>query len=290
MMGWGNLSIEVGRPWWLIAIPLILPPLIVFSTKSLSGLGKVRQTLAILLRTTVVMLIILALAEVQTVRKNERLTTIFVVDASQSIPFDWKDHVRQYINAAIKNQKRPDDLAGVVIFGKGPKVESPPSAQPPIIAGYENTVDGEFTDLAQGIKLALASFPEDTARRIVILSDGNENRGNAIEQALVAQGLKVQIDVLPIEYRYDKEVLVEKIALPPDVKQGETVNINVVIRASEPTSGKLQIYQKTDNYTSPVSGQDPTRVELKRGVNVFTLKQQITEPNFYTFGAEFSNT
>jgi uncharacterized membrane protein len=29
-------------------------------------------------------------------------------------------------------------------------------------------------------------------------------------------------------------------------------------------------------------------VELKRGVNVFTLKQQITEPNFYTFGAEFT--
>jgi uncharacterized membrane protein/Mg-chelatase subunit ChlD len=288
MLGLGNLSIEIGRPWWLIAIPLILPPLIVFSTKSLSGLGKFRQTLAILFRSAVVLLIILALAEVQTVRKNERLTTIFVVDASQSIPYDWKDKARQYINNAIKNQKRPDDLAGVVIFGKGPKVESPPSPQPPIIAGYENLVDGEFTDLAQGIKLALASFPEDTARRIVVLSDGNENRGNAIEQALVAQGLKVQIDVLPIDYRYDNEVLVEKIALPPDVKQGETVNINVVVRASQPTTGKLQIYQKTDNYTSPVSGQDPTRVELKRGVNVFTLKQLITEPNFYTFGAEFT--
>ena len=28
-------------------------------------------------------------------------------------------------------------------------------------------------------------------------------------------------------------------------------------------------------------------VELQRGINVFTLKQLITEPNFYTFTAEF---
>ena len=92
----------------------------------------------------------------------------------------------------------------------------------------------EFSDIAAAIKLALASFPEDTARRLVILSDGNENRGNALEQAFAAEGLKVQIDVLPIDYKYDKEVLVEKVATPSDVKQGETININVVLRASAP--------------------------------------------------------
>jgi len=34
-------------------------------------------------------------------------------------------------------------------------------------------------------------------------------------------------------------IVVEKIALPPDVKKGETVNINVVIRASEPTLARV---------------------------------------------------
>ena len=38
----------------------------------------------------------------------------------------------------------------------------------------------------------------------------------------------MQVDVLPIEYFYDREVLVEKVSIPPDVKKGETVNINVV--------------------------------------------------------------
>ncbi len=284
----GNLSVTFGNPWLLLLIPILIPPLIGMSIRSLSGLGKVRQAIAIALRSVVVALIVLALAQIQSVRRNDKLTTIFLLDRSESIPSspNWGDTSLLYVNAAIKAQKRPNDLAGVIVFGKEPKVESPPSVNPPSLNAIENAPDPEYSDLSAAIKLALASFPEDTARRLVILSDGNDNRGNAIEQAMAAAGLKVQIDVLPIEYRYDKEVLVEKIALPPDVKQGETVNINVVIRASEPTRGKLQIFQKADNYSAPLT-KEPVEIELQRGVNVQTLKQTITEPNFYTYTAEF---
>ena len=121
-----------------------------------------------------------------------------------------------------------------------------------------------------------------------MISDGNENRGNLLEQALAAKALGVQVNVLPIEYFYDREVLVEKVSIPPDVKKGETVNIDVVIRASEPTRGTLQIFQKSDGRRVPAAGNEqPMPVELDRGVNVYTLKQLITEPNFYTFSAEF---
>jgi uncharacterized membrane protein len=122
----------------------------------------------------------------------------------------------------------------------------------------------------------------------VVLSDGNENRGSLFEQGLTAKSLGVQVDVLPLEYFYDREVLVEKVSIPPDVKKGETVNINVVIRASEPTRGTLQVFQKADNYRAPAVGNEqPQPIELQRGINVFTLRQLITEPNFYTFSAEF---
>ena len=40
----GNLlGLTVGRPWWLILLPLILPPLVLFSYRSLAGLGTVRR-------------------------------------------------------------------------------------------------------------------------------------------------------------------------------------------------------------------------------------------------------
>ncbi len=284
----GNLSVTFGNPWYLLAIPVLIPPLIGMSLRSLSGLGRARQAIAILFRTTVVTLIVLALAQMQAVRKNDKLTTIFLLDRSESIPTapNWGDSMLGYVNSAIKSQKRTNDLAGVIVFGKEPRVESPPSANPPQLNSIENAPDAEYTDLAAAIKLALASFPEDTARRLVVLSDGNDNRGRAVEQAFAAKGLNVQIDVLPIEYRYDREVLVEKVAIPPDVKQGETVNINVVIRASEPVKGKLQIFQKADNYSAPLTAE-PVAVELERGINVQSIKQTINQPNFYTYTAEF---
>jgi uncharacterized membrane protein len=284
----GNLAVSVEQPWWLVLIPLIVPPLIWISARSLAGLGRGRRAVAITVRAVVITLIVLALARVQMVRKNDRLTTLFLLDLSQSMPREWQKPMLDYVNQAVSTQKRKGDMAGVIVFGKGPRVESPPTAYPSDLLGIESSIDPEYTDYGAAIKLALATFPEDTARRIVILGDGNENRGNALEQALAAKGLNVQIDVVPIEYRYDKEVLVEKIAIPPDVKKGETVNINVVIRASEPTSGTLQIYQKADNYRAPATGNEqPQHIQLQRGVNVYTLKQRIDEPNFYTFTAEF---
>jgi len=282
-----NLSVTVGKPWWLALLPLILPPLVLFSARSLSGLGTARRAAAILLRGTVLTLIVLALAELQTVRRSDRLTTVFLLDVSQSVPQELRKSALDYVTESSKKRHK-DDLAGVIVFGKSPSVETPPAPSELNLLGVESLVDGEYTDIASALKLALATFPEDTARRIVIISDGNENRGNLLEQALAAKGLGVQIDVVPMEYHYDKEVLVEKVSLPPDVKEGETVKINVVIRASEPTRGTLQVFQKADNYRAPAPGNEqPQPVELQRGLNVLSLNQLITKPNFYTFTAEF---
>ncbi len=284
----GNLSVTVVRPWWLVLLPLILPPLVLMSARSLSGLGSFRRAMAILLRGTVLTLIVLALAELQIVRRSDRLTTMYVLDASQSVPRELRKSALDYVFESSK-KRRKDDMAGVIVFGKNPSVETPPAPSELNLLGIESTIDGEYTDIGSAIKLALATFPEDTARRIVVVSDGNENRGNALEQALAAKSLGVQVDVVPMEYHYDREVLVEKVSIPPDVKEGETVNINVVIRASEPTRGTLQIFQKADNYRAPAPGNEtPQPVELQRGLNVLTLKQLITKPNFYTFTAEFN--
>src|SRR4051812_25901644 len=93
-----TLSLDFGSPWWLLLIPALIPALIWFSFRSLSGLGRARRALAILLRTTVVVLIVLALAEVRTVRRTDRLTTIFVVDVSQSVPREWQKAALEFVN------------------------------------------------------------------------------------------------------------------------------------------------------------------------------------------------
>jgi len=283
--GW---TIEFDSPWWLLLLPLLLPPLVWASQRSLAGLGPVRRFVAIAVRTWVITLVVLALAEAKTVQRSETLTTIYLVDVSNSVPKDLQAAALGYA-AETSRKRREGDMAGLIVFGTSPRVEAPPAPSELNTLKVESAVDAENTDLAAALKLALATFPQDTARRIVILSDGNENRGSLLEQARAAEALGVQVDAVPIVYSYDREVLVEKVVVPPDVKKGERVNIDVVIRASEPTRGKLQIFQTADKHRAPAAGNEtPATVELARGINKFTLKQLITEPNFYTFSAEFT--
>ena len=102
----GNLSIAVGQPRWLILLPLVILSLILVSFRSLAGLGPVRRLLAIALRTTVITLIVLALAEVQTVRRGDRLTTMFLVDASQSVPRELQGPALQYVSNASRKRRK----------------------------------------------------------------------------------------------------------------------------------------------------------------------------------------
>ena len=281
------IPLSFGRPGWLLALLVLLPLIFWLCRKSLSGMGPFRRWLAITLRCLVVTLLVLALADARSVRRSDTLSTLFLLDASESIPGEWHERMFDFVNrASTSKSKRPGDQVGVIAFGTEARVEVPPVPEPPVLTRFESRIETDHTDLADALKLAMATFPEDSARRLVVLSDGNENRGRALEQALAAAGQNIQIDVVPIDYRYDEEVLVEKVTAPPDVKQGDTVELNVVLRAAAPVRGKLQMFQRSGNYQTSVTG-NPIEIELERGVSVKTLKQTITEPNFYTFTAEF---
>ena len=78
--------------------------------------------------------------------------------------------------------------------------------------------------------------------------------------------------------------MVEKLNNPADVHLGDTVNLNVVVRASQPIPGTLRIFQKASNRTTPLVEKE---VQLNRGVNAFTVPIRIDETNFYTYEARF---
>ncbi len=75
----------------------------------------------------------------------------------------------------------------------------------------------------------MASFPADSARRVVIVTDGNENIGNALEQARGMAQSGVGIDVVPVRYAPRSDVAVERISIPPEVSRGQPFQLRVVL-------------------------------------------------------------
>ena len=74
-----------------------------------------------------------------------------------------------------------EDRAGIIVFGAEASVETPPYDDDIPAIGKLVSLQGDTdaTNLESALNLAQASMPEDTSRRIVIITDGNENLGQA---------------------------------------------------------------------------------------------------------------
>lgn len=280
-------------PGFLWLLPVLLIPLWIFSFRSLAGLGPVRRVFALLLRTAVLTICILALADIQLKRSTEKLSVIYLLDQSKSIQPSQRKALVDYVNAAIREHRDRDDRAGVVVFGRDASIQTPPfDSDVQISEGQEVQLDPEYTNLQGAIKLAQATFPGDSAKRIVIVTDGNQNMGDALEQAQGAIESGISIDVVPVHFRHRAEVLVEKISVPSDIRKGQPFDLRVVVNNTavategDPgnVNGTLIIRQQTDDAPVTLSEQ---KITLPPGKRVFTVRQQIDEPAFYSYEAQF---
>lgn len=297
------IRLEAVQPWWLLLLGLV-PLIVYFSFRSLAGLGPIRRWIAIGLRCLLVILLTLALAEVRLRHSNESLTVLFLVDRSLSIPEDpdpklvrhdlrW-DRVKRLINESVEKRgsAHDRDKVGVIVFGRRPRLELPPSSVPRLnFEEVTSIIDPMYTDIGAAIKLALASFPESSAKRIVLISDGNENLGNAEEQARVARQNGVQIDVVPVAsgFRNENEVLVQSVEAPAVTEQSSQVPIRVLIRSynSALVEGIVSLRQVVGGVGKHVEGS-PRKVILRPGLNSITFKQGLTkQQESYTYEAVF---
>ena len=164
--------ITLETPWLGLALAIVLLPLVwLIGYRNLAALGPLRRWAVLLVHTLVVALFILALAEARMVRVGERLTVLYLMDQSESIPVERRRAMIDFVNAAIEKHRHNNDRAGVIVFGKDAAIEIPPfDENVQVLPNIESPVDGENTNIAAAMRLAQASFPEDPARRVVLIA------------------------------------------------------------------------------------------------------------------------
>ncbi len=231
---------------------------------------------AVAIRAAVLLLVILGLGGVGVHHTTDQLNVLFLVDASDSVSLENRAKAWQSVQEMVKAAGKRDQY-GVVTFGGSPVLEvpmgtEPLSAKPPLAA------DSRATDIGAAIKLALAAFPREGARRIVLFSDGNENQGNAREAARRARAEGADIYVMPLKNDLAGEVLVERLVVPQEVKFGESFLVRVVAWSAREATGRISLYRD-----GAFVGAQP--VKLTPGKNVFAYQQSIDQGGFHIFQA-----
>src|SRR5206468_8113786 len=112
------------------------------------------------------------------------------------IPAPQLEDGRAMVNFLSKS-KKAEDKAGVLVFGSDAAIESSPAPQVDL-REIQAIIGTERTDIGAAIRLGTAAFPENGQRRLVLISDGNENIGDSIAALSASLPLGVSLDVLPI--------------------------------------------------------------------------------------------
>src|SRR6266849_1535096 len=203
------MNFQFTHPYYLLLVPLALAWVIWFAWKTDVQIAAWRRWTALGIRIGVVLAIVLAIAGLQWLRPLEGMNTFFVLDRSDSIPASQQDFAKEFVNKSSK-QKKNTDKAGVIVFGSEASIESSPNSAVDL-QKIQAVVGTERTDLAAAIRLGTAAFPETGQKRLVLLTDGNENIGDALGAVLAAEHLKFSGDVLPMGVARANDVSVQKV-------------------------------------------------------------------------------
>lgn len=282
--GFGNLlmphveligSLEFDFPW-MFGLLVFTPWIWWMHAAGHSGLAPMRAAVAVFIRLGIAGLLILVLAGPRSVKTSDVISVVYAVDVSDSV-----NEARQTaldVVASSAAEKPAHDEAGLVIFGRTAAVELPPRQSFPFEKFLNAQVGRDATNLEQSLQLSAAMLPEEHRGRIVLFSDGTETVGQLKDVLDDLHAREVQVDVVPIDYAYDHEVLLERLDLPRHVRLGETYEASVVLTSMAEGSGTLVLEQNEEELTR-------VPVNFSAGRNRFAVPIQVGSPGYYEYTA-----
>lgn len=200
---------------------------------------------ALWLRLAVALLLVLALSGLRLPAPVKSVATVFVVDMSDSVPADIREGAKFWVRQSLERQG-PDDLAGIVTFGRDAHVEMPLGkvrdhaewSEPPV---------GNRTDVGRALEVAASMLPSPNSgplRRLVVLTDGNETAGDARRALLRPQLRDVEVAIRPLPPRL-QDTAITSLSVPAALRDGDPLELRVAIASSAVQTANLRIWAQT---------------------------------------------
>ncbi len=251
-----SLSLELTHPGWMAVLLVIVPLLAWYYRRSLSDFPPRQVLVSLLTRCAIVALLAVGLSGLTLLRPTTQQFIIVAIDQSLSVAEDPTDAAAANPADPPRKSQVDDYLAKAMAAapaGKHKIMYLPFAAQagmlsqerrqlPQIAAGASGTspngtggeLDRHSTDLSAAIRSAAGAMPPDYVPRIVLLTDGNQTMGDALQAALgtasaataapatrASSGPKssrsstlIPIDTVPLKVRDDAEVQVAAVEVP----------------------------------------------------------------------------
>ena len=274
------------QPTWLLLVPVCGLLALWIGRQTLSGMGTNARRVALAVRIIVIIMIAASLAKPSWRRESKNVNVTVIMDESESVPKPLRQTADAWLEEARKKFK-PGDLMAKITAGRDAIVQVLPS--PPNDAPDSITLGGtDATNLSEAGRLGMATKPADRANRLLFISDFNETIGDIRSFAETAAAAGVPIDVIILPYKYENEVIVDRVVVPSTARMGQNVNMRVLITALKPTTGKLSILINGETVDLDPGSPDLFRhIALDEGLNALWVPISLPQAGPQTFRAVF---
>lgn len=224
---------------------------------------------ALVLKAVSLALILIALAEPRLNINETKVAVAVLVDTSASVSEADLERASGIASDIASNRGR--NWMRVIPFARSTRSLDPKEGQRPWHLQPTAGESGRATDLEAGIREAVASLPAGLVPRVVMISDGKQNKGSVARAAWQAQQLGIPIDTYAMKGRPEPALRLESVSLPSIAFTGEQFPIDVVV--STPKTGPAEVELAAEGRTL-----GKTQVSLAAGENPVRLHASLNTP------------
>lgn len=262
------MKIEIGNLYFLILIPIIFA-FMYYSFKKYKPWSK-NEIAVFISRVVIFILLILAFGNITINLKGRNISTVFLLDVSESAG-DFEESGKDFISTAIESMPR-GNKAGVVLFGDNSKIDKVLNKKKEYKSINEKPVL-TATNIQEAVESALGLFERGGSKRIVLITDGEENQGDILKSIPLINEQKIDFKVYKITGEKGDEIYVDNVKVPDNISVGEEFSVSIDIKSNYATKAKLTLFSGRNKV-----GEQ--QVQIQKGKNSFVFKDKQSSGGF----------
>lgn len=255
------MDLRIEAPYML----LFFIPVVIYFTfiwyKHRQSFRKV-GLIAYWLRIMAIACLIIALTNPYALLPVDEEQILFLVDRSASTKNEL-DQAEQFIKEAINNKKEKHAV-GSYSFSNGLQTDLNLTKSEFVSPTFSDMKVENETNIEEAIKLIKSIAGKDLPTRVVLLSDGNETRGEALIQAGLLTNSNIAVDVVPLEKTVKNDVIIEQFETPQVAYLGEEQQFVVTVHSDIEQAATILLSENNEEKLKQ-------EVILQEGSNRFTL-------------------
>jgi len=257
--------------FWLAAV---IPVFFLLTFISLTDLSRLQQMLQAALRSAVVLGLAVALGRPAWTSTDNKVATVVLVDVSDSVSDKQLDAARAWVKQ-LDQARSPEDKLYLVTFAERPHLVRGDLT----VARHPGAGAGAGTDIQAAVQLGYGLFPPGYLHRMVIVSDGNQTRGDVFVEAYRAAEFGTKISWQSFPQDRTQEIRVVGLHLPDEVKEGAPFKVTAEVWSTHEEEVMLALQQ--DQFPNPLEPRKT--VQLHEGVNRVEFKSEVKRAKFATY-------